>query len=198
MVRTVPVNAQKPMANPYAKKTASKTVAASKKAPKKKKVATWDNRWHQTASDNERRSKRVVTVSPNANPMAQVGGCFYYEGGAKKAGTIMPHPSNPTFFLPTQNPSSSDEDTDSEDEVVEVSRRVSLSPPLAQTQKESPLSSPEKVHIKKEKKAPITATITFHDDDFLEGIVQRVSENIGDLMLSYYASQTSSKNVSSV
>jgi hypothetical protein len=197
MVRTVPVSAQKkPMANPYAKKTASKKAA-------KKKVATWDNRWYQTATDNKRRTKRVVTVSPNADPMAQVGGCFFYEGGAKpKPGTIMPHPSNPTFFLPTQNASSEDEDesTDSEDEIVEVSRQISLSlsPPLAQTQKESPLSSPEKIQIKEEKRAPITATITFYDDDFLEGIVQGVSENIGDLMLSYYASQTSSKNVNSV
>ena len=179
-----PTNAQvKPPAvtNPYAKKN-------SVKKAKKTKVASWDNRWHQTASSNPRKSKRSVTVSPN--PMELVGGKFHYD---VKPGTIMPHPSNPTFFLPTQLPSTDEEMTDSEDE-VEVVRRISLSPPLAQTQ-ESAQSSPEKAHIKKEKRAPITATITFHDDDFLEGIVKRVSESIGDLMLSYYASQS---NVNSV
>jgi hypothetical protein len=174
------------VANPYAKKIVTKKA-------KKSKVANWDHRWYQTAPSNDRKTKRSVTVSPNADVMQLVGGCFNYD---VKPGTIMPHPSNPTFFLPTQHPSSEDETTDSEDE-VEVVRRISLSPPLAQTQ-ESIQSSPEKIEIKKEKRPPITATITFHDDDFLEGIVKRVSENIGDLMLSYYAGQDQSKKVNCV
>ena len=190
MVRTVNADVKpkaKPMANPYAKK---KTKA------KAKKEATWENRWYQTSAENDRSTKRVV-VSPNADPMSLVGGCFHYEERNRAPPvTIKPHPSNPTFFLPTQNPSSEDESTDSEDE-VELVTRISLSPPLAQTQ-DSLVSSPEKVQIKKEKRAPITTTITFHDEDFVDGVVQRVSENIGDLMLSYYASQTSSKNVSTV
>ena len=180
------------VANPYARKGLKKA----------KKTTTWNNRWHQTAPANDRKSKRTI-VSPNADPMQQVGGCFHYEEPKTKPGTIMPHPSNPTFFLPTQHPSteedSSDEDemTDSEVE-VEVVRRISLTPPLAQSQKESPPSSPEKVKIKKEKKTPITATITFDDEDFYDDLVQRVSENIGELMASYYASQSSTKNISSV
>ena len=36
------------------------------------------------------------------------------------------------------------------------------------------------------KQKPITATIVFHDEDFLNTIVQRVSENIGELMVSYF------------
>ena len=176
-------------------KAAPKSIMSNPYAAKKKptKTTTWNNRWHQTTATNETKTKRSI-VSPNADPMNQVGGSFHYKEA--KPGTIMPHPSKPTFFLPTQNPSSEDKSaTDSEDEVEVVCRRISLSPPLGQSPKDSPLSSPEKIRIKKEKKAPITATITFHNDDFLEGIVQRVSENIGDLMLSYYASQ---RNVSSV
>jgi hypothetical protein len=190
MVRTVSANAHlKPnpkMKNPYAVKTVPRKT-------KEESKAAWRNRWHQTAAANERKSRRKVaaSVSPNADPMDQVGGLFYYED----PGSIQPHPSNPTFFLPTQH-TSEDESTDSEDD--EVARRISLSPPLAQSQESSIASdSSEKPQIKKEK-TPITATITFHDDDFLEGIVQRVSQNIGDLMLKYYASQSSSKNVNSV
>ena len=103
------------VANPYAKKNGVKKA-------KKAKVATWDNRWHQTAPSNPRKTKRKVlstdgsvTVSPN--PMEQVGGSCFYD---VKPGTIMPHPSNPTFFLPTQHPSSEDETADSEDEVEVV------------------------------------------------------------------------------
>jgi hypothetical protein len=196
MVRTV----KAPMVNPYAKTVPKKTktvlkTGTKKTVPKKAKEVTWGHRWHQNAGSNPRKTKHVPSVSPNppADPMDLVGGCFSYQ---VKPGTIMPHPSNPTFFLPTQLPSSDEEATDSEnDEVEVVPRRISLSPPLAQTQS-SPESSPERIVIKKEKRAHITATITFHDDDFLEGIIQRVSENIGDLMLSYYAGQ--SKNVSSV
>lgn len=168
-----------PVVNPYAKKKA-----------KKGKETTWNHRWHQTATSNDRKSKRKVTTSPNSvssriitvSPnVDQIGGSCYFE--APPAGTIMPHPSNPTFFLPTQH-ASSEEETDSEDK-VEVARRISLSPTP-----QSQIESPEKIEPKK--RAPITATITFHDDDFLEGIVQRVSENIGDLMLSYYASKKTS------
>ena len=200
MVGTVPVSTAKPIVtNPYAKKTGSQAKKMGSK--KAKKATTWNHRWQQTASTNDRKTKRgVIVVSSNSDPMEQVGGPFHYKQAKPKPGTIMPHPSNPAFFLPTQH--SEDESTDSEDEVevddeVEVSRRISLSPPLAQSQ-ESPPSSPEKLQIKKEN-APITATITFHDDDFVEGIEQHVSENIGDLLLSYYASQqTSSKKISSV
>jgi hypothetical protein len=35
---------------------------------------------------------------------------------------------------------------------------------------------------------PITATITFHDVDFVESIIKRVTANVGDLMVSYFMS----------
>jgi hypothetical protein len=105
--------------NPYAKKR-----------QKTKPTTTWNNRWNQTATNNKRVSHRkVVTVSPNANVMDQVGGTCSY---GVPPGTIIPHPSNPTFFLPMQEGTSledSSEKTDEESEDDEVYRRISLLPP---------------------------------------------------------------------
>lgn len=196
MVRTVPANAQ--MKPPVVKiPTKAKVYNPYAKERPKTSAATWTHRWEQTAANNERTSHRkVVTVSPNANvtnanAMDLVGGTCSYP---VPTGTIMPHPSNPRFFLPTQGTSSEDssEDTESDDESEVGSRRISLSPVAPAEKKKPRVSFAEKTTSSAtvpSARAPITATITFDDSDFVEGIIRRVSENIGDLMLRYYTSQ---------
>jgi hypothetical protein len=270
MVRTVVngvVNAPKALVhNPY-KKEKKGEAKPSEKPSEPLGEANWGNRWGQTAPDNDRSSRRnIVSVSPDTNTvMDQVGGHVYYEE------KIMPHPSNPFFHYPTQNPSSS-EDTDSEnseEDELEVPvkssiRRISVSPstkkkkrvtiqspahdtdsesedecvpvkrvstkkkkkkrvtpthdtdseyedervPVKRKKKKRRITIPAPTPIKKSKKSqpratapnpprtPITATITFADDDFVAGIVKRVSENIGDLMIKYYATQSQSSQSS--
>jgi len=185
-----------PVVNPYAKKD-------------KARPTSWGNRWKQTAPDNDRKGHRIFAA---ADPMANVGGTLYYETKAKPPSvSISPDPSNPNFFLATQY-TSSEETTDSEAEGgprVDLTQRSSarrVDPPASHVPKKRSAASKRRVSIQaaspvKRKKmsatapplprrAPITATITFHDDAFLEGIVKRVSENIGDLMVSYYAGQS--------
>jgi hypothetical protein len=98
-----------------------------------------------------------------------------------------------------------DSDSEYEEECVPVKRvsakkkkrRVTIpSPtPIKGIRKKNKTVQP-KATTPNKPRTPITATITFADDDFVAGIVRRVSENIGDLMIKYYASQSQSSQSS--